>query len=95
MATLFHINSKDSANTEETVSSSYHRLSNGQIESIIKFLKGYYQKCTDTKSNIHTVLLQIPSTPVRPGLPSPAMLLFNHPIRGIMPITDRLLISSN
>ena len=35
------------------------------------------------------------SMPLGPGLPSPAMLLFNCPIRGIMPIINRPLIGLN
>ena len=49
----------------------------------------------DTKSDMDIALLQIRSTPLGPGLPCPAMLLFNHPIRGIMPILSRPLISTN
>ena len=56
--------------------------------------KAYYQKCTDTKSDIHIALLQIRSTLLGPGLQSPATLLFNHPIRGTMPIINRLPIST-
>ena len=35
------------------------------------------------------VLLQIRTTAVGQGLPSPATLLFNHPVCGIMPVMDR------
>ena len=37
----------------------------------------------------HIALLQIEMTPLGPGLPSPTTLLFNCPIRGIMPIFNR------
>ena len=57
--------------------------------------KVYYQKCIYTKSGIHIDLLQIRSSPLEPGLPSPAMLLFNHQRRGIMPIINRSLVYSN
>ena len=40
-------------------------------------------------------LLQIRSTPLVPGLPSPETLLFNYPITGIMPIINRPLIVVN
>ena len=39
------------------------------------------------------VLLQIRTTPVGQGLQSPAMLLFNHPVHGIMPVLDRKPVS--
>ena len=40
-------------------------------------------------------MLQIRTTPLGQGLPSPAMLLFNHPVRGIMPVMDRPPININ
>ena len=65
---------------EQAVSSLYYHQSNGQMEVYIKFTKHTFKKYIDTKSDIHKALLQITSTPLRPGLPGPAMLLFNHPI---------------
>ena len=56
--------------------------------------KAYYQKNIDTKSDIHFALLLIRLTPLGPGLPGLAILLFNHPIRGILPIS-RLPFNSN
>ena len=82
-------------NIEQAVSSSYHHQSNGQVEACIKFIKQTIKKCIDTKSDIHIILLQIRSTPLRPRMPSPAKLLCNHPIRDIMPITNRVLVNSN
>ena len=55
--------------------------------------KVYFQKCIGTKPDIYIALLQIRSTPL--GLPFPAMLLFNHPISGTVPIFNRLQIHSN
>ena len=51
--------------------------------------KVHYEKCIDTKSDINIALLQIRLTLLGPGLPSLAMLLFNHPI------ISRPLINSN
>ena len=39
------------------------------------------------------VLLQIRTTPLGKGLPSPAKLLFNCPAHGIMPVIDRKPVS--
>ena len=50
--------------------------------------KANTQKCFDTSSDPHIALMQIRSTPLGQGLPSPATLLFNHPVRG-MPIINR------
>ena len=55
----------------------------------------YFQKYIDTKSDIQIALLQIRLASLGPGLPGPTALLFNHPIRGIMSIINRPLISSN
>ena len=57
--------------------------------------KGNTKKCLDTKSDLHITLLQIRSTPLGPELPSPATLLFNHCIGGIMPTINRPLIGLN
>ena len=38
-------------------------------------------------------MLQIRTTSLRQGLPSPTMLLFNCLVRGIMPVMDRLPIN--
>ena len=40
-------------------------------------------------------LLQIRITPLGQGLPNPAIMLFNHPIRGIMPVVNRPPIGSD
>ena len=58
-------------------------------------MKCTIKKCTDTNLDIHIALLQIRSAPLGADLPSPAMLLFNHPIRGIIPIINRLPFNSN
>ena len=63
------------------------------MEACIKFMKETIKKCIDAKSNMLIALLQIRSTPLGPGLPSPATL--DHPIRGIMPALSRLPISPN
>ena len=38
-------------------------------------------------------LLQIRTTPLGHGLPGQTTLLFNHPVRGIMPLMDSQLIN--
>ena len=79
-----------SLNLEQAFSSSYHHQSNGQVEACIKFVKFTLKKCLDTKGDPHTALLQIRMTLLEPGLPSLATILFNCPIRGIVPIINRL-----
>ena len=54
--------------------------------------KACTEKCFDIKWDPHIALLQIRMTPLGLGLPSPATMLFNHPIRGIMPTISRLPI---
>ena len=79
----------NSLNIKQAVSSSYHHQSNGQVEACIKFIKCTKKKCSDSSGDIHMVLLHIRTTPLGQGLPSPATLLFNHPVCGIMPVMDR------
>ena len=76
-------------NIEQAFSSSYHHQSNGEVEACIKLTKQTLKKCFVTKSDPHTALLQIRLTLLWPGLPSPATLLFNHPIRGLMLTINR------
>ena len=68
---------------------SYHHQSNGQGEACIKFIKCTIKKCSESGGDIHMALLQIRTTPLGQGLPSPAMLLFNCLVCGIMPVMDR------
>ena len=44
---------------------------------------------------MHITLLQIQTTALGQGLPSPATMLFNCPIRGIMPVINRPPFSTN
>ena len=82
-------------NIEQVTSSSYQYQSNSQVEACIKFIKCTMKKCIETNDDIHIALLQIRATPLEPGLPSPAMLLFNYPIHGIMPVINRIPINSD
>ena len=50
-------------------------------------------KCADSNGDIHMALLQICTTPLGQGLLSPATLLFNHSVCGVMPVIDRKPIS--
>ena len=53
------------------------------------------QECLDTRADACLVLLQVRSIPLRYGVPSLAALLFNHPIRGIIPVINRTPINAN
>ena len=79
----------NSLNIEQVVSSSYHHQSNRQVEACIKFIKSTIKKCSGSSGDVHMAVLQIRTTPLGLGLPSPAVLLFNCPVRGIMPVVDR------
>ena len=75
-------------NIEQATLSAYHHQSNGQVEACIKFIKCMFKKCTDSGRDRNMTLLQICMTPLGHGLPSPATLMFNRPLCGIMPIVD-------
>ena len=49
----------------------------------------HIKKCFDTNNDTYLALLQGYLTPIDPGLPRPVTLLFNRPIRGIMPKLNR------
>ena len=59
------------------------------------FVKYTLKKCFDTKSDPHIAQLQIRLTPLVQGPPSPATILFNCTIRGIMHIISRPPIGVN
>ena len=93
---LFQRNSEASAvvsTLSKAVSSLYHHQSNRQVEAYIKFIKCTIKKCSDSGGDVHMALLQIRTTPLGQGLPSLAMLLFNHLVCGIMPAIDRKPVS--
>ena len=79
----------NSLNVKQSVSSSYHHQSNGQLEGYIKFIKHTTEICSDSSGDIHMVLLQIRTTPLGQGLQIPATLLFNCLVCGMMPVVDR------
>ena len=82
-------------NTEQTVSSSYHHQSNGQVEACINIIKHTIKKCFDANADVNLASLQIRSTPLGPGLPHHLMLLIKHSIRGILPVLCRSTINDD
>ena len=68
---------------------------NGQVKACIKFVKCMIKKCKQTNNNVNFTLLQIGSTPIGPGIPSLAMLLFIRPIRVLLPQIGRDSINVN
>ena len=65
------------------------------MEAYIKFVKGTNQKYIDNNNDVNLPLLQISLMPVGTGLPSPATLLFNRPIRALFPQMNREPININ
>ena len=68
----------------ECIASSYHCQSNGHVEACTSFSKEMLRKCIDTNADPYIASLQIRSTPLGKGIPSPVTLLFNCHIRGTM-----------
>ena len=54
----------------------------------VKNCKCILKKCFDSRGDPH-IALQIQMTSLGQGLPSPTTMLFNYPMRGIMPIINR------
>ena len=65
---------------EQATSSAYHHQSNGQVEACIKCIKQTFKKYAESGRDINMALLQICTTLLGPGLPSPATLLFNRQV---------------
>ena len=70
-------------NIWQTITSSYHHHSNGQVEACTKF-KCTIKKCLATNRDIYLALLQIGSVPIGAGFLSLETMLFNRPIRGLL-----------
>ena len=51
------------------------------------------KQCSNTNSDTDLALLKVTTMSLGPGLPSLVTLLFNNPIRAMLPIANRLLLS--
>ena len=60
-----------------------------------KICEMHYPKLFDNNNDINLTLLQIGLMPIGTGLPSPATLLFNRPIRALLPQMNREPININ
>ena len=80
---------------KQDITPSYHHQSNGLVEVYIKFAKYTLRKCLDTNNDVNIARLQIRSMCIGAGLPSPAFLLFNRLIRGLLPQMNREAININ
>ena len=70
-------------NIDQAITSLYHHQSNRQAEVCLKFVK-HTTKCFDNINDVNFALLHIRSMPIGVGLPSPATLLLNRPIRALL-----------
>ena len=57
--------------------------------SMYKIQKLQNQRCLGANNDVNLALLEIRSTPMVEGLPSPSTLVFNRPIRGPLPQMHR------
>ena len=85
----------NSINVEQAVLLAYHHQSNRQVKVCIKFIKCTLKKCTNSGGDINMALLQIHTTPLGQGLPSPATLIFNRQVHSIMPVLDQKPIGTD
>ena len=69
---------------QQSKASSYYHQNNGQAETCMNVFKHKIKKCLDTTQDISLVLLQIQSMPLGAGLPTPVMMFFNRPRRGLL-----------
>ena len=71
-------------NIKQSMTSFYQHHSYGQVILCIKFVTCTIKKCIGSNQDVNLALFQKWSTSVGTGLTSPAMLLFNKPIRGLL-----------
>ena len=76
-------------NIYQARASSYNHQNNVQAKACIKFITCTMKKCFYSNSDVYLAWLQICLTPIGPGLKSPALLMFNRPIRSLMPKHSR------
>lgn len=68
-----------------SLSSPYHHQSNGMVERAIQTIKRTLKKTMVEKTDPYLVMLEYRNTPLGNGLPSPAEILYNRRLRGILP----------
>jgi len=71
-------------------SSARYSQSNGFIERHVQTIKNLFKKAKSDKKDIMLTLLEYRNTPMNCGSPSPAQLLFNRRIGGLMPRIEKL-----
>ena len=70
---------------QHITSSLHFPQSNGFAESLVRTAKATLKKCTLGKCDPDLAFLLLRSTPVSSSLPSPAELLYNRPVRSVLP----------
>ena len=65
-------------NIDQVMTLLYHHQINVQMEAFIKSVKCTIKKCRQANNEVRFALLQIRSTLIGAGLPSPTMMLFNR-----------------
>lgn len=70
---------------EHHTSSPHFPQSNGMVERCVQSVKSLLKKCKYDKTDPFLALLEFRNTPLSSDIPSPAELLFNRKIRGIVP----------
>jgi len=78
-----------SYNFRHITSSPRYPQSNGFVERSIQSIKNMMKKCEN--SDLYLGLLELRNTPINNNLPSPAQLLFSRRLRGIIPMTEKML----
>ena len=72
-------------------SSPTYGQSNGFIERHIQSIKSLLKKSTEDNKDLYLTLLEYRNTPLERNSYSPAQLLFNRRLNGILPMTNSLL----
>ena len=82
-------------NIKHTTTSPRYPQSNGLIERQVRTVKGFIQKCAKTGNDMLMALQQHRCTPLDSNLSSPSEILFNRPIRTMLPSHHPTLMHQN
>ena len=74
-----------------THSSPRYPQSNGFIESMVKIVKRTISKAEESGIDPHLALLRYRTTPIKPGIPSPAEMMTQRKFKELLPVKQQLL----
>lgn len=72
-------------------SSPRYPQSNGMVERTVQTVKSILKKCVRDKKDPYLAMLEFRNTPISSSLPSPSQILNSRRLRGLLPVTSKIL----